>query len=171
MAETAGRHAEGVLGHPMTSPAWVRDVLRPAVERGAKEAGRDPGEVNITTGLIVSISGDRDEARREAALQIAFYATTRTYRPVLELHGLEDRMEPLRRAFVRKDLGAMTEIALPMVDSLAVAGTPHECREGVAAFEGLADRLILGGAWIGPSEERVLENHRAMLETFAPGRP
>src|SRR5213594_4390461 len=48
MAETAGRCADGVLGHPMTSPAWIREVLRPAVERGAKEAGRDPGEVNVT---------------------------------------------------------------------------------------------------------------------------
>src|SRR5216117_1156793 len=51
MAETAGRCADGVLGHPMTSPGYIRDVLRPAVERGAKEAGRDPGEVNVTTGV------------------------------------------------------------------------------------------------------------------------
>jgi probable F420-dependent oxidoreductase len=170
MAETAGRCADGVIGHPMTSPAWVRDVLRPAVERGAKEAGRDPGEVNITTGLIVAVSEDRDEARREAALQIAFYATTRTYRPVLRLHGFEDRLEPFRRAFVKKDFAAMTEIALPMVDALAVAGTEDECLQGVAGFEGLVDRVILGGAWIGPSEDRLMENHRRIVETFAPSR-
>jgi probable F420-dependent oxidoreductase len=171
MAETAGRCADGVLGHPMTSPAWVRDVLRPSVERGAKEAGRDPGEVNVTTGLIVAVSDDRDEARREAALQIAFYATTRTYRPVLELHGFDDRLEPLRRAFVKQDFLAMIELALPMVDSLAVAGTANDCRERLAGFEGLVDRVILGGAWVGPSEERLLENHRAIVEAFAPGRP
>ena len=170
MAETAGRVADGVLGHPMTSPSWVREVLRPAVERGAKEAGRDAGEVNITTGAIVAVSDDRDEARREAALQIAFYATTRTYRPVLERHGFEDRLDPLRRAFVKHDYAAMTQIALPMVDGLAVAGTPDECRERIAAYDGLADRMILGGAWVGPSEERLLENHRAILDTFAPGR-
>ncbi len=170
MAETAGSCADGVLGHPMTSPAWIRDVLRPAVERGAKQVGRDPAEVNVTTSVILAVSGDREEARREAALQIAFYATTRTYRPVLELHGFQDRLEPLRRGFVRKDLAAMTEIAMPMVDSLAVAGSAEECRERLAGFEGLVDRLILGGAWIGPSEERLLDNHRAIVETFAPGR-
>jgi probable F420-dependent oxidoreductase len=170
MAETAGRFADGVLGHPMTSPAWVRDVLRPSVERGAKQAGRDPREVNVTTGLIVAVSSNRDEARREAALQIAFYATTRTYRPVLELHGFEDRLERLRRAFVKKDFATMTEIALPMVDSLAVAGGEDECRERLSGFEGLVDRVILGGAWIGPSEERLLESHRAILEAFAPDR-
>jgi len=170
MAETAGRCADGVLGHPMTSPAWIREVLRPAVERGAKEAGRDPGEVNVTTGVVASVSSDREEARREAALQIAFYATTRTYRPVLGLHGFQDRLEPLRRAFVKKDFAAMTEIAMPMVESLALAGTAGECRERLAGFDGLVDRVIVGGAWIGPSEERLLENHRAIVETFAPGR-
>src|SRR5205823_9240804 len=72
MAEAAGRCADGVLGHPMTSPGYIRDVLRPAVERGAAEAGRDPGEVNVSTGLILQVSDDRDEARRDAAFQVAF---------------------------------------------------------------------------------------------------
>jgi probable F420-dependent oxidoreductase len=168
MAQTAGRCADGVLGHPMTSPAWIQKVLRPAVERGAKEAGRDPRDVNVTTGVILAVSDDREEARREAALQVGFYATTRTYRPVLELHGHEDLLEPLRRAFVRKDFGAMIEVALPMVDTLAVAGTAEECRDRLGRFDGLVDRVILGGAWVGPSEERLLENHRAIVETFAP---
>lgn len=170
MAETAGRVADGVLGHPMTSPAWVRDVLRPAVDRGARRAGRDPSAVSVTTGVILQVSDDGDAAKREAALQVGFYATTRTYKPVLALHGFEDRLEPLRRAFVRQDYAAMIEVALPMVDTLAVAGTPAECRERLAEFEGLVDRIILGGAWVGPSEERVDENHRAILETFAPKR-
>jgi probable F420-dependent oxidoreductase len=166
MTETAGRFADGVLGHPMTSPKYVADVLRPAVERGALAAGRDSAAVNVSTGVILAISEDRDEARREAAMQIAFYATTRTYRPVLALHLLEDRMEPLRRAFAQQDFGAMADLALPMVDHLAVAGTAEECRRRIAEYEAVADRVILGGAWVGPSEERLLENHLAILEAF-----
>jgi probable F420-dependent oxidoreductase len=168
MAETAGRCADGVLGHPMTSPAYVREVLRPAVERGAARAGRTLEDVSISTGVIVQMSGDLQMARREAALQIGFYATTRTYRPVLALHGLEDRLEPLRRAFVQRDQAALMDVALPMVDALAIAGTPEECRGRLSGFEGLVDRVILGGAWVGVSEERLEENHRAIVETFAP---
>jgi hypothetical protein len=59
---------------------------------------------------------------------------------------------------------------MPLVDALAIAGTAEECREGLAAYEGVVDRIILGGAWVGPSEERVQENHRFILETFAPVR-
>jgi probable F420-dependent oxidoreductase len=168
MAETAGAVADGVLGHPMTSPEWIRDVVRPAVGRGAARAGRNPDAVNITTGVILQISEDRDEARREAALQLGFYATTRTYRPVLAMHGLEDRLEPLRRAFVRGDFAGMADVALGMVDALAIAGTAKECRARLERFEGLVDRVILGGAWVGLSEERLVENHRSILETFAP---
>jgi probable F420-dependent oxidoreductase len=167
MAETAGRCADGVLGHPMTSPEYVRQVLRPAVQRGANAAGRDSGEVNISTGVILQVSEDRDEARREAALQIGFYATTRTYRPVLALHGFEELVEPLREAFGRGDFAAMAHVALPMVDTFAVAGDPDECRERIAAFEGLADRMILGGAWVG-AQDRVAQNHQAIIDTFSP---
>ena len=165
MAETAGRCGDGVLGHPMTSPDYVREVLRPAVEKGAHAAGRDPRGVNVTTGVIVQVATDREAARREAALQLGFYATTRTYRPVLARYGFDELIQPLREAFGRGDLAAMAELSLPMVDTLAIAGDPDECRERVAAFDGIADRVVLGGAWVGP-QDRVAENHRALIETF-----
>ena len=166
MAEAAGRVADGVLGHPMTSSRWVREVLRPAVERGAASVGRDPRGVNVSTGVILQISDDVEEARREAALQLGFYATTRTYRPVLVLHGFEDRLEQLRNAFVQQDHAAMVDVALPMVDTLAIAGTAAQCRERIVEYEGVADRVILGGAWVGPAESRLAANHRAIVETF-----
>jgi probable F420-dependent oxidoreductase len=167
MAETAGRVADGVLGHPMTSPEYVREVLRPAVERGAREAGRDPATLTISTGVILQLADDPELARREAALQVGFYATTRTYRPVLAMHGFEDRLEPLRRAFVKQDFEAMIDVALPMVGALAIAGTPADCRDRISEFEGVADRLIVGGSWVGASEQRLIENHRAIIQLFA----
>lgn len=168
MAQAAGSVADGVLGHPMTSPRWVGEVLRPAVARGATAAGRDPSAVNVTTSVILQVSRDREEALREAAGQVAFYATTRTYRPVLRLHGFEDLQEPIRRAFVQGDHAEMVRLAMPMAETLAVAGTPDECRDKLAAYEGVADRVILGGAWIGPSPERIDANQRAILEGFGP---
>ena len=168
MAEAAGAVADGVLGHPMSSPRWVAEVLRPAVARGAGASGRDPASVSVTAGVILQVSEDRDEALREAAAQIAFYATTRTYRPVLELHGFEELQEPIRRAFVRGDHAEMVRVALPMAETMAVAGTPGECREKLGAYEGVADRLLLGGAWIGPPPERIAANQRAILESFGP---
>jgi probable F420-dependent oxidoreductase len=168
MAEAAGRVADGVSGHPMTSPKYVLEVLRPAIERGAAEAGRDPSEISVTTNLVVQVDPDGDRARREAAMQLGFYATTRTYAPVLAMHGLEHLVGSLRKAYVKGDLAAMGEIAMPLVDHLAVAGTPDEARERLRAFEGVVDRVILGSAWVGPDAERLRSTYKLLLETFAP---
>jgi probable F420-dependent oxidoreductase len=168
MAEAAGRVADGVLGHPMTSPKYVTEVLRPAVERGASAAGRDPAEVSITGSVILQLNDDREQARREAALQIGFYATTRTYAPVLALHGFDDLIPKLREAFGRGDLPAMAELALPMADDFAITGSEDECREGLAAWDGILDRVLLGGAWVGPDQQAIAENYRRILNTFRP---
>ena len=109
---------------------------------------------------------DGEEAKREAALQLAFYATTRSYRRVLETHGFGDLVDPLREAHGRGDFSAMTGLARPMVEVLAAAGSPDEVREQVARYEGIADRVIVGGAWIGPSPERVRQSFELLLETF-----
>jgi probable F420-dependent oxidoreductase len=166
MAEQAGRVADGISGHPMNSPEYLSKVVVPAIERGAQRAGRDPSEVSVTTNLITQISEDAEEAKRLAAVQLAFYATTRSYAPVLELHGFEDRVAPLREAHARGDFPAMAELAVPMVDTLAVAGAPDEVRERVRAYDGIADRIILGGAWVSGGDTRGAENFELLLKTF-----
>lgn len=168
MAETAGRVADGVQIHPMTSPKYIAEVIRPAVERGAKDAGRDPSEVSITTSVILVVNDDRDQARRQAAYQIGFYATTRTYSRVLELHGFEDRVQPLREAHSRKDMEAMGDLAMPMVDTYGITGTVEECKESLTRFDGVVDRIILGGSWIGPARDAIVENYLRILQNFGP---
>jgi probable F420-dependent oxidoreductase len=166
MAETAGRVADGISGHPMNSTKYLSEMVIPAIHRGAKAAARDPSEISITTNVMTQIADDPMEAKRTAAVQLAFYATTRTYAPVLAMHGFEDRVAPMREAHAKGDFGQMAEIALPMVDTLAVAGTPDEVRERVKAYEGVADRVILGGSWVSGTVERATENFDLLLQTF-----
>ncbi len=82
------------------------------------------------------------------------------------MHGFEELVGPLREAHARGDFAEMQRLALPMVDTLAAAGTPDEVRERVASFDGVADRLILGGSWVSASPDRAHENFDLLLETF-----
>lgn len=168
MVETAGRVYDGLLGHPLTSPKYVAEVVRPAIERGATGAGRDPSEVSLTTSVIMQVNDDLEVARRQAAYQIAFYATTRTYRPILALHGFDDRVDDLRAAHAQKDLERMADIAMPTVDTYAICGTVDACREQLAGYDGLVDRIVLGGAWVGPDRSAIVANYQRILAEFRP---
>lgn len=167
MARYCGEVADGLLGHPLASIKYLQEVIRPAIADGANRAGRKAGDCNLTASPMISISDDVDLARREVKLQIAFYATTRTYTPILELHGKADIVPALRDAFERKDKAAMTElIDDDLCDAIAVAGRPDEVRDRVKQWEGVADRLMVAGPWYGPSPQRMMENYQALVETF-----
>jgi probable F420-dependent oxidoreductase len=85
MCRLAGEAADGLIVHPLHSPKYVAEVVLPAVESGATHAGRDRSALNIAGTVLVAIGEDGRERVRE---QIAFYASTPSYSPVLELLAL-----------------------------------------------------------------------------------
>jgi probable F420-dependent oxidoreductase len=87
MCSLAGEVADGLIVHPLHSTRYLAEVVRPAVARGAERASRDPGRVGLSGSVLV---GFGDAGRESVREQIAFYASTPTYRPVLELHGWAD---------------------------------------------------------------------------------
>ena len=54
---------------------------------GARKAGRDPASIEVVTLLVCAVSDDRGKARNLARRQLAFYATSTVYRPILESDG------------------------------------------------------------------------------------
>jgi len=172
MTAAAATHADGVLGHPFTSLRYLTESVLPRIDEALAVAGRSRDQFTVAQGLILCISEDRAEARREAAIQIAFYGTTPNYLPVFAVHGDEHLMEEYRRVFVRsgRDPDAMAAaVSEEVIDRYAVAGTPDEVRDRVAEFGAHVDHLILGGAWYRVPQQRMAENLWAVLETF--GRP
>lgn len=169
MARYCGEVADGLLGHPLASPKYLEEVIRPAIAEGAERSGRSPSDCNLTASPMISISDDVDLARREVKLQIAFYSTTRTYTPILELHGFQDLVPDLRAAFEAKDKELMVEL-IPdeMCDAIACAGPADEVKQKVQQWQGIADRLMVAGPWYGPSPQRMMENYQALVETFGP---
>jgi probable F420-dependent oxidoreductase len=167
MARACGEVADGLLAHPIASPKYLSEVIRPEMERGLEKAGRKLADCNLTASPLISISDDEDAARREVKLQIAFYATTRTYSAILELHGKGDLVPDLRAAFEKKDHERMIElIDDELLDEMAIAGRPDEIRDRVKPWESIADRLMTAPPWYGTTFERMLENGQALIEIF-----
>jgi probable F420-dependent oxidoreductase len=168
MIEVAGRVADGLLGHTFFTVPYIEDVVLPAVEKGTIHSGRDLGDVRIAGLVFAAVHDDADQARREVAAQIAFYASAKTYAPLLERIGFGPEAEAIRDAFGRGDLDAMVR-AVPerMVDALAVAGTPRDVRDGLRRYEGLLDHAILYSPSFTLTPERVQASALGLIEACA----
>ena len=164
MIETAGRVADGLLGHTLFTTGYIEDVVLPAIARGAAHAGRDPGEIAIASLVFASVHENAEQARREVAAQIAFYASAKTYAPILEQTGFASEGEAIRTAFAAGDLDAMVgAVSERMIDALAVAGTPADVCGALRRYEGLLDHIILYTPSFRLSPERVHENALALI--------
>jgi probable F420-dependent oxidoreductase len=165
MSRICGEVADGLLGHPLASPRYLREAVRPAIDEGLMRAGRPNGACPITAMALVSIGDDADAARRAARIQVAFYATTPSYKAILALHGREALPRDLRRAFVNRDSARMAElIDDELLDAIAIAGRLDEAPDRLRAWEGVADRVVLGVPWYAMDPGRQGEAISAALE-------
>ena len=127
MVEAAGRVADGLFGHPMFTRAYVDDVVRPALAKGAAKTGRDVDDVLLYGVLICSVDEDVDAARRRLAFAVGQYAASRVYDRLFALHGWTDAQQRIREAARARDVDALLA-AVPddAIDEVGVACAPGE---------------------------------------------
>jgi probable F420-dependent oxidoreductase len=148
MLELAGELCDGFHVHPFHSDRYLRDSLLPEIGRGLAKAGRKREDIVLATSAFV-IAGDSDEelarARDAVRMQIAFYASTRTYVRVLESHGWGDTCTRLNDKAAKGDWAGMAnEITDEMLDVFAVTARWDDVAAKVKArYTGILDRVAL----------------------------
>lgn len=152
MTRAAAQHADGIIGHPFTSPAFVTDHLLPRIDEALRQTGRDRATFEVTSGTIVEVDEDREAARRQARRQVAFYGSTPNYRDVFAVNGDGHLVEDCRAALRESGLEGLHE-AVPddVLDRYALAGTAEEVRAGLPSWRRLVDHLILTPVAVGRS--------------------
>jgi hypothetical protein len=123
------------------------------------------------------IVGDSEEeierARRSTRRQLAFYGSTRTYRPVFEAHGWQDASSALHRLMGQGDIDGMeTVITDEMLDAYAVTASWDDLPVAILdRYAGLVDRVFpyFGDtAWRASPERR--ERWREVAKAVRSGR-
>ena len=142
----AGELCEGLHAHPFNSPKYLREFVLPNVEKGLKKSGRARKDFEIQTTAFVITGRNQDEikkAREAVRQQISFYASTRTYKVVLDTHGWGDVAQRLNDKAAKGEWSAMAkEITDEMLDVYTVAGTFDEIADKVTErYDGLLDRV------------------------------
>jgi probable F420-dependent oxidoreductase len=142
LCRLAGEAADGFIAHPYHSERYLREVVRPAIAEGAEQAGRDADQLQIYVSALVAT----DEAETSfVRSQIAFYASTPSYRPVMALHGWGEVADQLRDLSRKQDWGGMVELVTDeMLETYAVVSSPEDLARNLKSrYSGLVDRLSL----------------------------
>jgi probable F420-dependent oxidoreductase len=146
MCRLAGELCDGLQVHPFHSVDYVERVVRPNVAAGLARSGRPGGAVTLATSAFVIMGKDAGEiatARELARQQLSFYASTRTYRVVLETHGWGDVADELSGRAARGDWQGMASLITDeMLAVYAIEGTYDEVPALVRRkYQGLIDRV------------------------------
>lgn len=143
LAELAGECADGFMVHPFHTVEYLREELYPRIEQGALSHGR-PAE-NVKKVLTI-FCATNDVEKEECRSQIAFYASTPSYKTVLDFHSRTKAAQNLSRLAVR---GRWTEMSSLIDDDLlekvcVLAGSPQELADKIEArYSGVADRFSI----------------------------
>jgi probable F420-dependent oxidoreductase len=161
----AGELCEGVHVHPFHSVAYLRDYALPHIQAGLDRSGRTRKDLTLATSVFMVTGRSTAElasAREQARAQIAFYASTRTYEPVLAAHGWQDLMPRLHRKSVEGDWTGMARLVTDeMLREFTVEAPLDGLAEALTArYRGLLDRV----APYLPLEART---ERGAVEPFA----
>ena len=162
MCALAGELADGLRMHGFNTPKYMKEVILPAVESGLKKSGRSRSDMEVC-GLPFIITG-KDQAELERNMEatrgrISFYGATRTYHPVLEVHGWGETGLRLHHMSVEGKWAEMgREITDDMVAELAVIGTYDEIIARIKRrFAGILDRVTFSIPVRGPEDEDRLK--------------
>ena len=142
LARLAGEIANGFHVHPLHTRRYLQEVLLPGIDQGAAKAGRSRGEIQVSVTAF-AVTNPVDELFVRS--QIAFYASTPSYRPVMALHGWGEVAEQLSGHAARGEWSEMPALVSDeMLGTFAVVATASDLPAALEErYTALAGRLAL----------------------------
>ncbi len=148
MCRTAGDVCDGLHVHPFHTPKYIREYVQPAVDEGLRASGRSRADFTYASAAFVVVGeSEVERCRNEQAVrqQIAFYASTRTYEPILATHGWEHLTPELHQRSLQGDWKGMAglitdDILAEVAISADWSDLGRKLRE---RYSGLLDRVAL----------------------------
>lgn len=142
----AGELADGICLHPFNSPKYTEEKILPWLEDSAEEHGRSLEDITVSASPFVITGEDENtrKARRDAVrMRIAFYASTPSYKPVMQTHGWEDVGRELWKLSKKGQWGDMMDLVTDeMVETFAVEAPLDEAADAVLdEYGGITDRV------------------------------
>ncbi len=142
LCRLAGELCQGFHVHPFHTAKYIGEIILPNIEQGARKANRPQKAVQLSSPIFVAT----DEAEREATrAQIAVYASTPSYRPVLQVHGWEKVGEQLSVLATRGEWSKMPAIITDQIlEQVAIVAPVDQVPDLIRhRYTGLLDRITI----------------------------
>jgi alkanesulfonate monooxygenase SsuD/methylene tetrahydromethanopterin reductase-like flavin-dependent oxidoreductase (luciferase family) len=162
LAKLAGELCEGFHAHPFHSLRYMNEIILPAIEEGAAKKERKGKDVSVSVTAFVATT---PEEMNFARAQISFYASTPSYRPVMDLHGWADVAEKLSMHAAKGEWFEMPMLITDeMLDEFCLVTDENGLADGLKKrYDGIADRLTIYTPFV-PGEKD--EWWRGLAEKF-----
>jgi len=146
MLRVAGEVCDGVRLHPLCSRRYVEEVALPRLADGMGRSGRSRANFDVFGGGFVVTGPDQKtvaEGMEWVRKRVAFYGSTRSYLPILALHGLDELGQKLHAMSLEGHWNEMAaEVPDEVVRIFAACGTYDEITRAIdERFGGLADSI------------------------------
>ncbi len=171
MLRTAGEIADGVLFNWNFTLDFLRDVARPAIAEGAAKSGRTLDDLWLDAGRPIVFTDDKERA--EEAVRWWRYAAAAIFmgidyhQELLIQHGFEEEVTAARAAIAANDFeGVVAAVSDEMADTFLIRGSPEECLERVAEFDGLVDSFFLWSTTVALTGADKVKETRRLIEIF-----
>jgi probable F420-dependent oxidoreductase len=142
LAKLAGEICDGFHAHPFHSVRYLKEVMLPAIEEGVQKSNRKREDVAISITAFVATT---PEEMNFARAQISFYASTPSYRSVMDLHGWSAVAEKLSTHAAKGEWAEMPMLITDeMLNEFAVVTEESKLADELKnRYGGVADRLTL----------------------------
>ncbi|HKY54420.1 MAG TPA: TIGR03617 family F420-dependent LLM class oxidoreductase [Anaerolineales bacterium] len=165
LAKLAGELCEGFHVHPFHSVRYLKEVLLPAIEEGAAKERRTRKDISMLVNAFIATT---PEEMNFARAQISFYASTPSYRPVMDLHGWSGVAEKLSAHAARGEWAEMQMLITDeMLSEFAVVTEENKLADELKRhYHGIADRLTLYTPFVpGEKDEWWKKLHESLISS------
>ncbi|WP_299262754.1 TIGR04024 family LLM class F420-dependent oxidoreductase [Halorientalis sp.] len=164
--ELAGRFADGWHALMLTKNG-LRDRLND-FDHGADLGDQNRTDQEVTVSLTCCVDEDRERARELVKSHLCFYigGMGTFYRDALARQGYEDLANEIHDNWDDGDRERIVaEFPEDLLDELAVAGTPAECRDRIDEFEAIDGVTSASVSFPRAAEQADIQR---TIETLAP---
>jgi len=174
MLRVAGEVCDGVRLHPLCSRRYVEEVALRHITEGMRRGGRNRANFDVFGGGFVVTGPDQETVAagiERVRQRVAFYGSTRSYLPILSLHGLDELGLKLHGMSLDGRWNEMTsEVSDDVVRIFAACGIYGEIARVIEErFGGVADAIEISFPVDTPAglQRELLTDIRRIPHTFA----